>query len=73
MITTTTESLPLILFDADLCALFSISRTTLRKLRRLGAFPIAPMPALDKRARYSRSAVERFIEGGGAMSLRRRA
>lgn len=66
------QALPVILYDGDICDVFGISRTTLRKLRRHGAFPVTPMPALDKRTRYSRSSVERFIDGG-AMSQRRRA
>lgn len=66
------NALPLILFDDDVCRVFGISRTTLRKLRRHGAFPIVPLPALDKRTRYSRVDVARFLARETTPALARR-
>lgn len=52
---------PSVLFDEDLCAELRISRTTLKRLRRARALPIAELPSLDKRHRYSRRDVEAFL------------
>jgi predicted site-specific integrase-resolvase len=57
-----TTSDPLaVLFDEDLCAELRISRRTLKRLRRAGAFPIPELPSLDKRHRYARRDVEAFL------------
>ncbi len=66
------DALPLILYDADLCGVLGVSRTTLRKLRRHGAFPIPELPALDKRKRYGRPDVERYINRENLATLSRR-
>jgi hypothetical protein len=49
-----------VLFDDELCAELRISRTTLKRLRRAGAFPIPTLPSLDKRSRTTRRALEAF-------------
>lgn len=49
-----------ILFLADLCQELRVSRRTVERLRRHGAFPIPTLPSLDKRPRWSRAAVEAF-------------
>jgi hypothetical protein len=52
-----------VLFIEDICARLRVSRNTVLRLRRHGAFPIPELPALDKRPRWSRQAVERYLVG----------
>ncbi len=68
------NALPTILYDRDVCVLLDISLTTLKKLRRQHVFPIPELPKLDKRHRYSRRDVERYLDGEtrGSLSLARR-
>jgi hypothetical protein len=47
----------------DLCRVLRISRSTLNRLRRSGAFPIQELPSLDKHPRWSGAEVTRFLEG----------
>jgi predicted site-specific integrase-resolvase len=65
-------ALPLVLFDADVCELLDISLTTLKKLRRAGAFPITELPALDKRHRYGRADVQAYLNRDTATVFARR-
>lgn len=66
-----------ILFLEDVCRELKVSRRTVERLRRHGAFPIPELPALDKRPRWSRTAVDTFLEQrqlpGHARSVDRRA
>lgn len=62
----------LIYFAEDVCHALGISRSTLKRLRRHGAFPIPELPALDKRPRWSRAAVERFVAEGHPVKATRR-
>jgi predicted DNA-binding transcriptional regulator AlpA len=52
----------LVYFAEDVCRALGISRSTLKRLRRFRAFPIPELPALDNRPRWSRAAVEAFVE-----------
>ena len=52
---------PTVLLDADICRELRISLTTLKRLRRHGAFPIPELPSLDKRHRYARRDVDAFL------------
>jgi hypothetical protein len=54
-------ALPLVLFDEHITTLLDISLRTLKRQRRLGTFPIPELPALDRRHRYGRADVERFL------------
>lgn len=65
-------ALPLVCFVEDVCEALRISRRTLERLRRHRAFPIAELPALDKRPRWSGAAVERFIAEGESVLRRHR-
>jgi hypothetical protein len=56
-------SLPAVCLIDDICRELQISRSTLKRLRRAGAFPIPELPSLDKHPRWSRAAVEKFLEG----------
>lgn len=51
-----------VLFLEDVCRELKVARRTVERLRRHGAFPIPELPALDKRPRWSRSAVNAFLE-----------
>jgi hypothetical protein len=55
-------SIPDVCLIDDICRELKISRTTLKRLRRAGAFPIAELPSLDKHPRWSGAAVRRFLE-----------
>jgi hypothetical protein len=57
------HDLPLVLFLDDLARALRTSRRTLENLRRHRALPIAELPAIDKRPRWSRDAVLRFLDG----------
>jgi hypothetical protein len=54
---------PPVCFVEDVCRLLRISRRTLQRLRRAGAFPIEELGGLDKRPRWSGAKVTAFIEG----------
>jgi hypothetical protein len=64
-----------VLFDDDVCAALRISASTLKRLRRAGAFPIVELPRLDRRHRYARQDLEAFVarEKGAPVLARRRA
>jgi hypothetical protein len=49
------------MFLDDLTALLRVSRSTIERRRRAGVFPIAELDALDRRPRWSRRAVERYL------------
>jgi predicted site-specific integrase-resolvase len=67
------NTLPLILFDEDLCELLDISLRTLKRQRRLGTFPIPEiLPKLDRRHRSARSDVERFLNREKPIAFARR-
>jgi hypothetical protein len=50
-----------VLFIEDICTELATSRRTVERLRRHGAFPIPELPALDKRPRWSRVAVDAYL------------
>lgn len=59
-------------FVTDLARILRISRTTIDRMRRYRSFPIRELPVLDKRPRWSGTAVRRFLESQSYGSLRRR-
>jgi predicted DNA-binding transcriptional regulator AlpA len=55
--------LPPVCFVEDVCEALRMSRRTFEKLLRHGAFPIPEiLPRLDRRHRFSGSAVQAFID-----------
>jgi predicted site-specific integrase-resolvase len=69
----TVSELPAVLFDDDICRALRISLTTLKRLRRAGAFPIPELPSLDKRHRYSPRDLEAYLaRQHGPVLVRRR-
>jgi hypothetical protein len=65
-------TLPLILYDPDLCAVLEISCRTLKRRRSLGAFPIPELPALDRKHRYGRADVLAYMNRETSPTLARR-
>ena len=68
--------IPAVCFDADLCRILDLKRRTLQKRRAQHIFPIPELlPRLDKRRRYGRADVIRFLEredGGHVAAFRRK-
>ena len=63
---------PAVCFAEDVCRILRLSRTSLEKLRRHGAFPIPEMRSLDKRPRWSGAAVIDFMREQADPFARRR-
>jgi hypothetical protein len=57
------EDLPLVLFIEDLARVLGCSRATIDNRRRAGTFPIPELASIDKRPRWSREAVLRYLQG----------
>jgi hypothetical protein len=51
-----------VLFIDDICRELRVGRRTVEKLRRHGSFPIPELPSIDKRPRWSRQAVDAFLQ-----------
>ncbi len=60
-----------VLFIDDVARELRMSRRSIERLRRHGAFPIPTMPSLDKRARWSSDAVDAFKSQHAENSTRR--
>ena len=62
-----------ILFIDEVATVLRVSRSTIERRRRDGTFPIAELPSLDSRPRWTRQAVERFLASstGGPRRARR--
>jgi predicted DNA-binding transcriptional regulator AlpA len=56
---------PAVLFLDDVAGILRVSRSTIERRRRDGTFPIPELPSLDRRPRWSRSEVERYVESNG--------
>ena len=50
-----------VMFLDELATLLRVSRSTIERRRKAGAFPIPELGALDRRPRWSRRAVERYL------------
>lgn len=66
---------PDVLFIDDVATILRTSRSTIERRRRTGAFPIAELPAIDGRPRWSRREVDRYLSSptAGVTGRRRRA
>lgn len=62
MVTETTEK-PDILFQKDLARELRCSERTILTRRKNGTLPIPELPYIDKRPRWSRKDVERYLAG----------
>jgi hypothetical protein len=52
-----------ILFLDDLARALRCSKRTIELRRARGTFPIPELPSIDKRPRWSRQAVQRYLDG----------
>ena len=59
-----------VLFIDDIAHILRLSRTTIERRRRNGSFPIPELPTIDKRPRWSRSAVDEFLSSFASSSQR---
>jgi predicted DNA-binding transcriptional regulator AlpA len=50
-----------VLFIEDICIVLGMGRRSVERKLHYGAFPIPTIPSLDKRHRWSRSAVDAFL------------
>lgn len=53
--------IPHVLFIDDLAAILRVSRSTIERRRRSGDFPIAELPAIDDRPRWSSDSVRNYL------------
>jgi hypothetical protein len=61
---------PDVLFIEDVAQLLRASRTTIERRRRDGSLPFPELPAIDKRPRWSRRAVEGLLSSGSRVHRR---
>ena len=66
------EHLPPVLFLKDLSRLFRTSETTIARRMADGTFPVKPLPAIDRRVRWSRQAVMEIVEPPAPLAPPRR-
>jgi hypothetical protein len=64
---------PGVYFIAEVALRLKVSRRTIEKLRRHRCFPIPELPSLDKRPRWARVEIEKFLASGSVLKLRRRS
>ncbi len=59
------SELPDVLFLEDVAKLLRCSPSTVKRRLRARVFPVPPLPGIDKRPRWSKAALLRWIEVGG--------
>lgn len=62
-----------IYFIDDLATLFRTSRRTIDRRRKNGTFPVAELPAIDNKPRWSKAAVMRFLSQSREAESRKRS
>ena len=60
------DGLPAVLFLEELAALLRCSPSTIKRRLRARVFPVAPLPGIDARPRWSTAAVRQWLVTGGA-------
>ncbi|MYN65020.1 MAG: helix-turn-helix domain-containing protein [Acidobacteria bacterium] len=60
------DELPAVLLLDDVAALLRCSTTTIKRRLRARVFPVAPLSGIDKRPRWSKAALLRWLEAGGS-------
>lgn len=63
--------LPDVLFLEDVAKLLRCSPSTVKRRLRARIFPVPPLPGIDKRPRWSKAALLRWIEVGGSGTTER--
>ena len=61
-----THALPEVLFLEDVAALLRCSPSTIKRRLRAHVFPVAPLPGIDKRRRWSKAALLEWLAVGGS-------
>ena len=65
------DALPEVLFMDDVAALLRCSPSTIKRRLRARVFPVAPLPGIDKRPRWSKAAMLEWLAVGGSGAARR--
>ena len=60
------DALPEVLFMDDVAALLRCSPSTIKRRLRARVFPVAPLPGIDKRPRWSKAALLEWLAAGGS-------
>ncbi len=66
------ETLPDVLTIRELAHVLRSSESTIKRRIRDRVFPIPPLNGIDKRMRFAKSAVLRYLDAGAPARLRRR-
>ncbi len=68
------DALPEVLLLDDVATVLRCSPTTIKRRLRAHTFPVAPLAGIDRRLRWSKTAVAEWlaVAGPGALGLRRR-
>jgi hypothetical protein len=70
----TEQDIPLVCLLEDLARILNTSRRTIERRRASGVFPIPELPSIDKRPRYSRDDVLKYLANQRSLrGLRRSA
>ena len=57
------KRLPRILFIEDVARELRCSPSTIKRRLRADAFPVPPLPGIDKRWRWSAASIKRYFQG----------
>ena len=60
------DELPEVLFLEDVSVLLRCSPSTIKRRLRAHVFPVAPLPGIDKRPRWSKAALAQWLTVGDA-------
>ena len=60
------DGLPEVLFMDDVAGLLRCSPSTIKRRLRARVFPVAPLPGIDKRPRWSKAALLDWLAAGGS-------
>ena len=60
------DALPEVLFIEDVAKLLRCSPSTIKRRVRARVFPVAPLLGIDKRPRWSKSALLAWLAAGGS-------
>jgi hypothetical protein len=65
------STIPDVCFLEDVARALRTSRSTVKRLRACGTFPIPELPSIDKRPRWSGKDVREFIDNQSVSTSRR--
>ncbi|MYN68424.1 MAG: helix-turn-helix domain-containing protein [Acidobacteria bacterium] len=66
------EALPDVLTIRELARVLRCSESTIKRRLRAGVFPIPPLRGLDKRMRFAKASVLRYLDSGARGRAARR-